>query len=392
MVRPLLKGATRLTLALDDTPTKRYGPHVQGAGVHHNPTPGPAGSPYVYGTSSSCWPCSWPTRPGESSPCRCWPGSTSARKTYRASTEASARVPDQAGVGRRAAPLGQAVAGHVGVADLGGGRRGVCQEGRPQAGGGPGDDRRQPAPQGRGAADPARSTADGERGRPRTYGEHVIDLAKCAGQKRGWSSETFTLYGVASVKKYKTFLATWRPAGGVIRVVLVDEPTGWRAYFCTDTSASVADILGMVADRFSLEITFREVKQIVGAGQQQVRFIWANIGAFHVCLWTYTMTEAWAWGRKEEELVDRSASPWDKASTPTEPRGQASGVASRIAGRGDSCGSTPGGYRGGNSGHRRTAAQPGRMTYTFSRKVQVFEETLVIIEWQIIVEISHAFE
>src|SRR5438552_10910648 len=49
VVRPLLKGATRLTLALDDTPTKRYGPHVQGAGIHHNPTPGPAGSPYVYG-------------------------------------------------------------------------------------------------------------------------------------------------------------------------------------------------------------------------------------------------------------------------------------------------------------------------------------------------------
>src|SRR3954469_25983548 len=49
VVRPLLDGATRLTLALDDTPTKRYGPHVQGAGIHHNPTPGTAGSPYVYG-------------------------------------------------------------------------------------------------------------------------------------------------------------------------------------------------------------------------------------------------------------------------------------------------------------------------------------------------------
>jgi hypothetical protein len=116
------------------------------------------------------------------------------------------------------------------------------------------------------------------------------------------------------VKKYKTFLATWRPAGGVIRVVLVDEPTGWRAYFCTDASASVADILGMVADRFSLEITFRECKQVVGAGQQQVRFLWANLGAFHICLWTFTMTEAWAWGRKDEELVDRSGSPWDSSS------------------------------------------------------------------------------
>ncbi|QEH37381.1 hypothetical protein OJF2_59710 [Aquisphaera giovannonii] len=152
----------------------------------------------------------------------------------------------------------------------------------------------------------------GKRGRPRTYGEDKIDLAKRGSQRRGWSSGTFELYGEVVVKRYKTFLATWRPAGGATRVVLVDEPTGWRAYFCTDTEASVADVLGAVADRFSLEITFRECKQVVGAGQQQVRFIWANIGAFHVCLWTFTLTEIWAWVRSEEELVDRTASPWDK--------------------------------------------------------------------------------
>src|SRR5437588_2415834 len=39
----------RVLLGLDDTPTARYGPHVQGAGIHHNPTPGPAGGPFVYG-------------------------------------------------------------------------------------------------------------------------------------------------------------------------------------------------------------------------------------------------------------------------------------------------------------------------------------------------------
>ena len=32
----------RLLLVIDDSPTKRYGPHVEGADVHHNPTPGPA--------------------------------------------------------------------------------------------------------------------------------------------------------------------------------------------------------------------------------------------------------------------------------------------------------------------------------------------------------------
>src|SRR5512143_2972308 len=49
VVKPLLGGLGRLTLAIDDTPTPRYGPQVQGAGVHHNPPPGPAGSPSLDG-------------------------------------------------------------------------------------------------------------------------------------------------------------------------------------------------------------------------------------------------------------------------------------------------------------------------------------------------------
>src|SRR5271170_7770038 len=39
----------RIVLAIDDTPSKRYGPKVEGAGIHHNPTPGPAGAKFVYG-------------------------------------------------------------------------------------------------------------------------------------------------------------------------------------------------------------------------------------------------------------------------------------------------------------------------------------------------------
>ena len=39
----------RLLLAVDDTPTKRYGPKVQGAGIHHNPAPGPADQKFLYG-------------------------------------------------------------------------------------------------------------------------------------------------------------------------------------------------------------------------------------------------------------------------------------------------------------------------------------------------------
>ena len=50
-LKPLLHllPGNHLLFAIDDTPTARYGPHVQGAGVHHNPSPGPAGERFVYG-------------------------------------------------------------------------------------------------------------------------------------------------------------------------------------------------------------------------------------------------------------------------------------------------------------------------------------------------------
>ena len=99
------------------------------------------------------------------------------------------------------------------------------------------------------------------------------------------------------------------------RVVLVDEPTGWVAFFCTDPAASVADVLVAVADRVSLETCFRDVKEVVGAGRQQVRRVRASVGAFHACLWAFTLTEAWAWGRGHQDLTGRrSVSPWDDGS------------------------------------------------------------------------------
>ncbi len=39
----------RLLFGLDDSPTQRYGPKVEGAGIHHHPTPGPADQKFLYG-------------------------------------------------------------------------------------------------------------------------------------------------------------------------------------------------------------------------------------------------------------------------------------------------------------------------------------------------------
>ena len=61
-----------------------------------------------------------------------------------------------------------------------------------------------------------------------------------------------------------------------------------------------------MADRGSEEQMFKDVKEVEGAGQQQVRNVYSNEGCFNLNLWMYSMVEAWAWQKKEEELVDRS--------------------------------------------------------------------------------------
>lgn len=313
VVKPLVADATRLTFALDDTPTERYGRHVQGAGAHHNPTPGPAGGPFVYGHVwvvlglLACHPA-WgvvalPLLARLYVRRKNLPGIAAAdRPEFRTKLELAVELMRWARcwLGMLGRPLWVVTDGAYATAPFLKPMRAlavtVVSRLRRDA-----NLRTVPGPR-----PPHR------RGPNRTYGEHRIDLAKRGGQRRGWTTGTFALYGKAMTKRYKTFAATWRPAGGTIRVVLVDEPTGWVAFFCTDPVASVADILGAVAARFSLETTFRDCKGVVGAGQQQVRRARASVGAFHVCLWTFTMTEAWAWGRQADVLVGhRSTSPWD---------------------------------------------------------------------------------
>ena len=48
-----------------------------------------------------------------------------------------------------------------------------------------------------------------------------------------------------------------------------------------------------------------------GAGKQQLRNLWANIGAYHLNLWMHSLVELWAWNKPKAEICDRSASPWD---------------------------------------------------------------------------------
>ena len=112
--------------------------------------------------------------------------------------------------------------------------------------------------------------------------------------------------------QYKTFVATSRLVSGQIRVVILRSEDGrWTPYFCTDTSAEVHDILESVGACWAIEEHFHDVKEVWGAGQQQVRNVWSNMGCWHLNQWLYTLVELCCWDTDKSKLTDRRARSWD---------------------------------------------------------------------------------
>jgi len=307
----------RVLFAIDDTPSKRYGPKVEGAGIHHNPTPGPAGSKFVYGHVwvTLAWVVRHPLWHAIGLPllARMYVRKKdihaqllpSLRKvTFQTKLMMAAELITWAAqwlkiLGRTTWVVADgAYAKRVFLQAAAAARVIVVSRLRKDAA----------------LFDVPVPPERRGRGRPRTYGKKSISLAKRAGHRRGWQMETFVLYGQEKARRYKTFLATYKPAGGVIRVVLVKEDDDeWRAYFCTDVQTPVREILEAVADRSALEQVFHDVKEVHGVGQAQTRNYWTNVGVYHLNLWLHTMIELWAWHRSPKELVDRKRSPWDDA-------------------------------------------------------------------------------
>src|SRR3954454_10946709 len=263
-VRPLLD-RRRLVVGIDDTPTPRAGPEVEGCGIHHNPSPGAAGAAFLYG--------------------HVW---VSLAVLARHPDWGTAALPLQAQLYVRRADLDRLPPGRrrpfhtkleLAAAQLhwlkpwidhqfeerwavvdGGYAKGPFLKAARQGGW---------VVCGRLRKDAAlwsvpESKPAGRRGPQATYGKQRRSLAKRAGHQQGWQQVTCVQYGERVTKTIKTFVATWRPAGGQIRVVLVKEDDGWVAYFCTKPEATAQEVLEAAADRGAIEQTFKDVKEVWG--------------------------------------------------------------------------------------------------------------------------------
>lgn len=91
-----------------------------------------------------------------------------------------------------------------------------------------------------------------------------------------WKKLSAFLYGKQQTIEYKTVDAQWYRGAGVrlLRVVVVRVGNGdlpLRVFFCTDLDMTVAEILETYAGRWSTEVCFRDLKQLLGFGDSQAR-------------------------------------------------------------------------------------------------------------------------
>jgi hypothetical protein len=312
MVRLIYKNEDRILLGIDDTPTPRYGPEVEGAGIHRNPVAGPDGAKFVYGhvwvtLSALVRHKRWATI-----------GLPLLAKMYVRAKDI-ANVPAHYHVQfqnklLQAAKLVQwaqdcckRLAKELWIVTDGGFTKAGFLRPVIAAGVTLVSRLRSDAC----LYEPVKPVEKRKRGRPRKYGQR-IRLGNKAADKFGWCRVKATLYGRQVSKQVKMFTAVYRPAGCLISVMLVRENRdNWRAFMCSNLSATAGQILEAVADRSAIEQNFHDLKEIEGAGQQQVRNFWANVGVFHLNMWVHTMVELWAWCRPATAICNRSDSPWD---------------------------------------------------------------------------------
>ncbi len=220
------------TLAIDDSPTKRFGPQVEAANIHHNPTPGPGDGEWLYGHN---WVCVAMVLGHPLFGVIALPllsrlyvrkvdiESLKARYNWEFRTKHQLALDLCRQVMRSLRALGSEAA-FVVVFD---GAYAAKMLVRPLLA--------------EGATVVTRLRRDaklfdvpvnkaGQRGRPRKYGKNRISLLRRASNRQGWESISYACRGVMTQGRYKSFLATSHVVGGAVRVALLEHASGnWAA-------------------------------------------------------------------------------------------------------------------------------------------------------------------
>jgi hypothetical protein len=297
IVDTLLPGATEMELVLDDTLNNHVGKKIFGAGFQHNGNAPKGGKPIGYGV---CFVIIGVVvrLPGISERVFClpyaarlwWPEKAKVKpvgEKHQSKSELGAQL-----IRLTRSWLDPAITLRV-IVDGGYSNKQLLQ-GRPQGVHITGKVRMDAA-----LYAVALQKPNIKRGRPRKKGDRLpCPKSIFTHDENQWEWIWITLYGQETIVSVYRFEAIWYKAAGnePLSIVMVRDPGGKypdTVFFDTDTAASDAETIQRFSHRWSIEITNRETKSLLGSADAQCRCEKSVTRAPLMAYWSYSFVVAW---------------------------------------------------------------------------------------------------
>jgi hypothetical protein len=142
------------------------------------------------------------------------------------------------------------------------------------------------------------------RGRPRTKGRKLAKLEKMAAHIKNWETIMFRQRGKSVKRLVYTRVVLWyKVSRKPILVVISRDPDGKEKddfFFTTDLSMTAAEVLECYNDRWAIEDTFKNTKQLLGGQQPQTFKGMGPERAAGLSLWLYSVV--WLWYLKQKSV------------------------------------------------------------------------------------------
>jgi hypothetical protein len=135
----------------------------------------------------------------------------------------------------------------------------------------------------------------GQRGRPRKYGARLGSVSDKAGAFREQARTlSVFLYGRHREVRVYERVVMLKNLRCPVRVVWVFRRTRWVAFFTTDLSLGVEQVIEYYGARWKIESGFKEIKQEIGSAKRQARNAHAVINHLNFCMMATTLTWIYA--------------------------------------------------------------------------------------------------
>ncbi|MGL4595490.1 MAG: transposase [Thermoguttaceae bacterium] len=110
-----------------------------------------------------------------------------------------------------------------------------------------------------------------------------------------------------------TIGSIWRRSSKMVKVVSSRYRSMCECIFATKIEAMPEEVIETYGYRFSIEEMFKDMKEVCGLEEQEVRKLDSCVGAYWLCLLSYVFIESWSLESGATLQNEHHRGPWDRS-------------------------------------------------------------------------------